>query len=81
MAARKKASKKKARKKSSKKRAKKTSSVASHYASSISAAKRYNQRVTADSLISGAKRKRGKRWTCRGPVRSGCGGSNSSVVK
>lgn len=27
-----------------------------------------------------SKRARGKRWTCGGPIRSGCGGSKSRVI-
>lgn len=79
--------KKKAGKKSSKKRAKKArkkSSVAKHHKAHTKAGTSYAAKVQAhikaSDIIKGAKR-RGKRWTCGGPVRSGCGGSNSKVIR
>lgn len=63
-----KAPKKKARKKSSKKKAKKNPCAPRHTT------------VKASDLLNRSKRK-GRRWLCGGPVRSGCGGSNSQVIR
>jgi hypothetical protein len=65
--AKKKASKKKAKKKASKKRAKKPCKPAVTV-------------LKASDIAKSAYRKN-KRWACMGPVRSGCGGSRSKVVR
>jgi hypothetical protein len=36
--------------------------------------------ITATDILKNVAVKRGKRWTCGGPVRSGCGGSGSRVI-
>lgn len=36
--------------------------------------------VTATDILKNVAVKRGKRWVCGGPVRSGCGGSGSRVI-
>lgn len=75
--------KKKARKKRSKK-ARKKSSVAKHHRAHTKAGTSYAAKaiahIKAADIVKRAAR-RGKRWTCGGPVRSGCGGSNSKVIR
>lgn len=44
------------------------------------ASKRAEPTVTAAKLLSRAKRYKSRKWACMGPVRNGCGGSNSKVV-
>jgi len=68
--------KKPKRKKASKKR----DSVASHMQASARRGVSYGEKVTLHGLQAKVKRTRGKRWTCGGPVRSGCGGSSSRVI-
>jgi len=36
--------------------------------------------ITATDILKNVAVKRGKRWVCGGPVRSGCGGSGSRVI-
>lgn len=36
--------------------------------------------VTAAAILKNVAARRGKRWMCGGPVRSGCGGSGSRVI-
>ena len=86
--AHKKTGKKKAHKKSSKKKAggwrqhsMGHDSVAAHMSAANKRGAGFGVKVTAHSLLSSAKKRSGKRWTCGGPVRSGCGGSNSRVIK
>lgn len=73
---------KKARKKSSKRRRK---SVGSHHKAHTKAGTSYGSKasefIRAHDLLARAKKKRGKRWSCKGPVRSGCGGSGSRVTR
>lgn len=72
--------KKTSKKRRAKKATKKRSSVASHMSAANRAGVSYGEKVTAHGLQARAKRSRGKRWTCGGPVRSGCGGSDSKVI-
>jgi hypothetical protein len=94
MAAKKKKKAKKASKKrkTTKKRTTKTkrarkSSVGKHHKAHRKAGTGYASKMQAflkaDDILKGAKRrtKRGKRWSCAGPVRSGCGGSGSKVTR
>lgn len=87
----KKAHKKTGKKRSSKKSSKKKAgwrqhsmghdSVAAHMSAANKRGAGFGVKVTAHSLLASAKKRSGKRWTCGGPVRSGCGGSNSRVIK
>lgn len=86
---------KKSRKKTGKKKAsrkglgghtKKANYTAHHHSAHRKAGTSYGSKaaefIRAQDLLASAKRgKRGKRWSCKGPVRSGCGGSGSKVVK
>lgn len=87
------AKKKKKAKKASKKRRKTTtkkrrkSSVGKHHSAHRKAGTGYASKLQAflraEDIVKSAKRKtkRGKRWSCAGPVRSGCGGSGSRVTR
>lgn len=85
------AAKKKKRKKASKKRRKTTktkrASTARHHKAHRKAGTSYASKLQAflkaEDIVKGAKRRtsRGKRWSCAGPVRSGCGGSGSRVTR
>lgn len=76
---------KKSRKKAGKKKAKRRSapkrdSVAAHMSAANKRGAGFGAKVTAHGILTRVKKARGKRWTCGGPVRSGCGGSTSRVI-
>lgn len=77
---------KKAAKKTSKKAAKKRCKPCKPGTTRRAAApkakksKAHHTTMTAADLLKNVAAKRGKRWTCGGPVRTGCGGSGSRVV-
>ena len=87
-AAKKKTGKKKGKKKVSKKKATKrckpckpgTTRRAAPKAKKSKSASHGHKTVRAVDILKNVAVKRGKRWTCGGPVRSGCGGSGSRVI-
>lgn len=72
--------KKKGKKKAKRKAHKKHDSVAAHMAAANRRGAGFGAKVTLHGIQTNVKRRRGKRWLCGGPVRSGCGGSDSRVI-